>query len=193
MIALLDLVRGIVFALFAFSAAIVLGTWAIRNRRIDTSGGVGRLIERMSDPIIQPIERWIRRRGGNPQNAGWWLLGGTLVSGILVVTVTEWLIRQTFRFARAGSQGPFEVVQLIVFFAAQVILLALIARVVGSWFGVGRFNRWMRPAYILTDWAVLPLRRLIPPINIPSFGPVDITPIIAWLVIQALLGWFMAI
>jgi len=63
------------------------------------------------------------------------------------------------------------------------LIIALIVRVIGSWFGKGRFNRWMRPAYRLTDWIVEPLRRFVPPI-----GMIDITPLVAWLLLQIGLG-----
>ena len=49
---------------------------------------------------------------------------------------------------------------------------------------MGRWpNRWLRPAYRITDWIVEPLRRVIPPI-----GVIDITPLAAWLLLQILLG-----
>ncbi len=186
MITALEFVRGVVFALFAFSAAIALGAWAIRTRRIQPSSATGQALRRVVDPVLLPLERWLLRRGSNPQNAGWWLLGIALAGGILAISLAEWLIRQTFRFAAAGARGPFVVVQLVVYYVAQIVLIALIVRVISSWFGADRFNRWVRWTYVLTDWIVQPLRRVIPPL-----GMIDITPIVAWFVIQILLGWFM--
>jgi uncharacterized protein YggT (Ycf19 family) len=76
-----------------------------------------------------------------------------------------------------------------VYHATQLILLALIVRVIGSWLGVGRHNRWMRPAYILTDWLVEPpLRRIIPP-----FRMIDVTPIIAWFLLLVVRGWVLSL
>jgi len=57
--------------------------------------------------------------------------------------------------------------------------LALIVRVIGSWFGIGSHVPWMRPFYAMTEWFLAPMRRVI-----PSLGPIDITPIIAWFVLS---------
>ncbi|KPK03842.1 MAG: hypothetical protein AMS20_09755 [Gemmatimonas sp. SG8_28] len=78
--------------------------------------------------------------------------------------------------------------RLVIYWASQVVVLALFARVIGSWFGVGRVNRWMRPAYTLTDWIVEPLRRVIPPIAM-----FDFTPIVAWILILVLRGIVLGI
>jgi len=48
--------------------------------------------------------------------------------------------------------------------------------VIASWFGLFRYSRWIRPAYILTDWIVEPLRRVVPPL-----GTMDVSPLVAWL------------
>src|SRR6266581_2810349 len=42
------------------------------------------------------------------------------------------------------------------------LFVALIVRVVAAWFGMFRYSRWIRPAYILTDWIVAPVRRIVP-------------------------------
>lgn len=188
MIAILDFLRGVIFGLFAFAALVALGAWALRTGRLDPSSSAGRTIRRFVDPMLLPLERWLRQRGWNPQNAGWWMLASVLVGGIIVISLAEWLIRQTFRFSAAGSRGPFELFQLVVYYAVQLVAIALVVRVIGSWFGVGRFNRWMRWSYTLTDWIVEPLRRFI-----PSLGIIDITPLVAWFAIQIVLGVFMSL
>lgn len=188
MIVALQLLRGIVFTLFAASALVAVGAWAVRTRRIQPSSGTGKAIRRVVDPVLLPIERWLLQRGHNPQMAGWWLLGFALVGGIVLLSVAEWLIRQSFRLSSAGARGPFDVIQLVVYYVGQVVLIALIVRVIGTWFGLGRFNRWTGWAYRITDWIVVPLGRVIPPIGI-----IDITPIVAWFAIQILLSWFMGL
>jgi YggT family protein len=178
----LDVVRTLVFAVFALSALAALGSWAVTTRRVNPFGSLGQLIRRTTNPVLQPIERWLLTRGANPRNAGWWLLGISVVGGIVVVTMTEWVIVQMVRLASAGEAGPRGMVRLAVYYAAQLVTIALIVRVIGAWFGKGRFNKWMRPAYLLTDWIVEPLRRIVPPL-----GGFDITPIVAYLLIQWLI------
>ena len=180
---ILDLIRYIVFGIFVLSAAVAFGSWAVTTHRISPFSSAARFIRSTTDPILVPFEHWLLQRGGNPQNAPWWLLGVAIVGGIIVITVTQWLGVTLMRAGAAASQGPRSIIRLVVYYAGQLIIIALIARVFGSWFGLGRFNRWMRPAYRLTDWIVEPLRRIIPP-----FGRIDITPIVAWLLLQVMLS-----
>lgn len=186
MTVLLGLLRGVVFAVFVFSGLVAVGAWAVRTRRIEPSSGAGKTIRRVVDPLLLPVERWLLQRGQNPQMAGWWLLGFVVIAGIVVISVAQWLLRQTFRFATVT--GPFDVIQLVVYYAGQVILIALIVRVIGTWFGLGRFNRWTGWAYRVTDWIVVPLGRVIPPLGI-----IDVTPIVAWFGILIFLSWFMTL
>lgn len=179
---MLDLLRYSVFAVCVAAGAIAFGAWAVQTRRISPFGRAARLVRGISDPILRPIERWQIRRGGNPQHAPWWLLGGALLGGILILTLAEWSTVALHRAAEAISEGPRATVRMLVEYAGRLVVLALIVRAIGTWFGVGRYHRWMRPAYALTDWIVEPLRRWIPP-----FGMVDLTPVVAWLLIQFLI------
>ncbi len=185
---LFELFRLTVLALVALTAAVALGSWAIRTRRINPFSSFGQTIRKVTDPILAPIETWQLRRGGNPQSAGWWLLGIGLVGGIVGVTVVDWLGMQLVRTAGAASTGPRGILRLFVYYATQLLRLALLIRVVGSWFGAGRYNRWVRWAYTLTDWIVEPLRKIIPP-----FGMIDFTPLIAWFAILIVRGWLIAL
>ena len=174
----LELLRGFVFGLCLICALIAFGSWAVMTRRINPFSRLGQIIRKATDPVLGPVEHWVRRRGGNPRNAGWWILGAAIVGGILLITVGEWLVVESARFRFAASSGPRGVLRLVVRYAGRILMIALMARVIGSWFGVGRFNRWMRPAYILTDWLVEPLRKVVPPVRM-----IDITPLVAYLII----------
>jgi YggT family protein len=179
---LLDLLRYAVFAIFVSSAFVALGSWVVRTRRINPFGRTAQTLRRLTDPVLVPIETWRIRRGGNPQNAGWWLVGASVVGGIVIITFAEWIMVLALRMGSAAQGGPRGLLRLVVYYAGQIVIIALIARVIGSWFGLGRFNRWMRPAYTLTDWIVEPLRKVIPP-----FGMIDITPLVAFFLLQFLL------
>jgi hypothetical protein len=39
---------------------------------------------------------------------------------------------------------------------------ALIVRVLSTWLPVSPYSKWIRWSYVLTDWLINPLRRLIP-------------------------------
>lgn len=175
----MEYLRLAVFAVFLFAVVVALGSWAVTTRRISPFGGLARLIRSLSDPVLVPLERWMLRRGANPQNAPWWFLGLVIVGGIILLTLTEWLLGLLAGVAFSLRSGPRATIRMIVLLAGQLVSFALIARVIGSWFGVGRFNRWMRPAYRLTDWIVEPLRRVLPPV-----GMIDFSPLVAWLLLQ---------
>jgi YggT family protein len=182
------LLRYAVFACFLASTALAVAAWALRTRRLNPFSALGRTVRRVTDPIIEPLERWLVRRGGNPPAAPWWLVGIALVGGIVVITLFEWAASQLGRVAAAGRGGPRGVLRLLVEFAGKIVLLAIVVRVIGSWLGAFRYSRWMRPVYALTDWIIEPLRRIIPPL-----GPFDISPIVAWFGLQLVLSWLMRI
>lgn len=178
----MTLLRYAVFAAFVFAAFVAFGSWAVATRRLHPFSGLARLIHTVSDPVLLPLERWLHRRGGNPQNAPWWLLGLAIAGGIVVITAADWLTGLAAAASRSVQSGPRGVLRLVIGLAVQLVSIALIVRVVGSWFGAGRFNRWMRPAYWLTDWIVEPIRRVLPPL-----GMIDFSPLVAWLLLQFIL------
>lgn len=178
-----EILRLFVLVLAGTALLVAVGSWAVTTRRISPFSPIARIIRQVSDPILRPIERWMAERGRNPQDAPWWLLGIVIVGSILLLTVFQWLVATVTQILAAGQSGPRCTIRLTLYLATQLVLLALIARVVGSWVGAGRFNRWLRPAYRITDWIVEPLRRFIPPIGI-----IDITPLAAWLLLQILLS-----
>lgn len=169
------------FALFVGAALIALASWAIRTRRINRLTPLGRFLREITDPVILPVERWLLRRGGNPQAAPWWLFIIVLVGGIVLISAAGWIVGQLSVAARAAT-SPRGILRLVIYYAGQLLLIALVIRVIGSWFGAGRYNRWIRWTYGLTDWIIVPLRRIIPPL-----GVIDITPIVAWFGITLLL------
>ncbi len=186
--AVYDALRLLVLAVAAGAALLALGSWAVTTRRLNPFGRPARLVRRISDPIVVPVERWLVARGRNPQSAPWWMLGIVIVAGVVILTAAGWLIDTAAGLVAAAQSGSRSVIRLVVYLAAQVVLFALIARVIGSWFGAGRYHRLLRPAYRLTDWIVEPLRRFIPP-----FGMIDITPLAAWLLLQILLSLLLRV
>jgi YggT family protein len=171
--------------LVSFLAALALaaGGWVVTTRRVSPISRTARFLRGASDPLLVPLERFLARRGQNPQNAPWWLLGIVMGGGILLLAITPPLLATLAAAMAAAQSGPRDVARLVVSLAGRLVILALIVRVVGSWFGAGRYTRWMRPAYLLTDWIVRPLQRFV-----PRFGMIDITPLVAWLLLQLVLG-----
>ena len=170
------------YAVFAAAGAVVLGAFAamaLQARTINPFGRAARLIRAATDPLLLPIERRILRSGGNPQSAPWWLLAIGIVGGIALVSEVEWTAGQAQSLAAAASLGPRYAVRLAVYWGFNLVILALVVRVIGSWVGASRFTGWMRPFVFLTEWLLVPLRRVVPP-----FGMFDFTPLVAWFLLQ---------
>ena len=84
--------RILVVAVLAYAATVAITAWAVRSRRINPFGAGPKLVRRMSDPIVHPLERRIVRMGGNPQDATLWLVGIAVVGGLLFITLVNWLL-----------------------------------------------------------------------------------------------------
>jgi YggT family protein len=179
-------VVGVVkIALLGFGGLVVLAClldWAVRARRISPFSRTARFARARIDPLMAPVERVIVRAGGVPSSAPLWMVVGYALLGILVVTALNLLggvIAQVAYVAHAPRALPI----LLASWAFSLIRVALLVRVISSWLPISPYSRWVRWSYILTEWMVAPLRRLI-----PTLGPIDITPIIAWLLLSLLQG-----
>ncbi|MEX0692347.1 MAG: YggT family protein [Gemmatimonadales bacterium] len=185
----LEVLRWTIAAALAASVGIAVGSWAVTTRRLSPFGWPARTIRRVSDPLLLPIERAILSRGGNPQHAPWWLLGGVIVSGIILLSLLQFIAGTVLSLGRAAQQGPRGVARFVVWATGNVMMLALIVRVIGMWLGAGRYNPFTRWSWRLTDWLVLPIQR-----HLPGFGLFDFSPLVAWLAIwlgQAILLSFL--
>jgi YggT family protein len=172
----LTVVRYAVFGFVALAALAALGSWLVRTRRVSPFSAFGRGLRSATDPILGPVERRLVRMGGNPAQAGGWLIVVTAVAGVVLLSLVGWLLTTFQSVHLAAGSGPRGIIALIVHLAYKVLVFALIARIIASWFGAFRYSRWIRPAYILTDWLVEPIRRVVPPL-----GPFDVSPLVAWL------------
>lgn len=177
--ALLDSVtRGFVVAVFAYAVVVAATHWAVRSRRLNPFGGWARLVRRISEPVLRPLERRILRAGGSPSDAPLWLLGIALVGGLVLISLMRWAIGATYELGALAQAGPRDWLIASVSWVFRILMVALLVRVIGSWFGVSPYARWMRPFILLTEWLLEPLRRLLPPL-----GPLDLSPMVAYLLL----------
>jgi YggT family protein len=170
--------RWIVFGVFCAALLVSFASWLVRTRRISPFSALARVLRSLSDPLMSPIEARVVRAGGNPINAGWWLVIGVAVVGIVLLSLLDWGIGVAAQISDATGGGPRAFLRLGVVVAYNVFFIALVVRVFGSWFGAFRYSRWTRPAYLLTDWLVEPLRRVLPAVVM-----FDLSPLAAWLVL----------
>ncbi len=177
--ALLDSVtRGLVVAVFAYAVVVAATHWAVRSRRLNPFGGWARFVRRISEPVLRPLERRILRAGGSPSDAPLWLLGIALVGGLVLISLMRWAIGFTYELGALAQAGPRDWLIAAVSWVFRILMIALLVRVIGSWFSVSPYAKWMRPFIMLTEWLLEPLRRLLPP-----FGPLDLSPMVAYLLL----------
>ena len=177
-------VRMVVIVALAYAAVVALTHWATRSRRINPFGAWARFIRKLSDPLLLPLERRIIRFGGSPQNAPLWLLVIVIGAGLVLLSLTSWLIGTAAGLMMIAHGGARVWVRVLVDAIFTVLMAAILIRVIGSWLGVGPYNRWMRPVYALTSWLIDPIRKILPPM-----GMIDFSPMVAWLVLYVVRGF----
>jgi YggT family protein len=183
----LDMVLGIVrLALLAMAAVLALFClldWAVRTRRVNAFGSTARFARSKIDPIISPIERRVVSAGGNPASAPLWALAAVVIGGILIISLLDFLRGELLMVVFATQGGPGGLLTLIVSWVFDFLRIALIVRVLSSWLPISPYSRWIHWSYVVTEPILGPLRQII-----PSFGMMDITPIIAYFLIVLIQG-----
>jgi len=179
----LGVLRLALFALAVLLTVVCALDWAVRTRRLSPFGPVARFFRSTVDPMIAPVERRVVRAGGLPTNAPWWALAAVVVGGIVLLSLLGFIGAYILAIGAALSGGPRGVYFLLVSLLIGLLQLALLVRVVSSWVRISPYSRWVRWSFVLTEPILRPLRRLIPP-----FGMMDVTPIVAYLLIRFILA-----
>lgn len=170
--------RILVLASASAAAVVALTHWAVRQKHLSAFGGFPRFVRRWSDPIVRPLERRMVRWGRNPQDAPLWLLGIAVLGGILLLSVMGWATGWIGQLLWLRQAGASQWAQFMVSSVTQILMLAILVRVIGSWVGATDFTPWMKPFVFLTEWLVAPIRR-----RLPTMGPFDLSPIVAYFVL----------
>jgi YggT family protein len=187
--ATVDLItRGAIVVALAYASVVALTHWAVRSRRITPFGAWPRFVRRASDPVLLPIERRILRAGGSPQDAPLWLLGVVIAGGLLLLTLAHWLAGFAVSLRYLAASGPRAWLRFGVSGLFTVLMIAVIVRVIASWFGISPYYRWMRVVMSLTDWIIDPIRRILPPL-----GMIDFSPLVAWLVLSVVRSFVLSV
>jgi YggT family protein len=179
------IVRSVLLFLALAVAAVCAFDWAVRTRRINPFNRVARFFRGRIEPLMGPVERVVVRAGGLPSSAPLWSLAAVVVGGILLITLLN-LVGSLLSQIVFGVAQPRSLPWLLASWAFSILKFSLLVRVLSSWLPVSPYSRWIRWSYVLTDWMIVPLRRVI-----PLVGMFDITPIVAWIllsIVQQLLG-----
>ena len=186
-LALFDQILGAVrFALAVIAgifAIFCIMDWLVRTRRVNLFGSLARFSRSKIDPILEPIERKVVRAGGNPASAPLWALAAVVIGGILLISVLDFIRAEILGLALAVQTGPGGIFKLLVAWTFDFLRIAILVRVVSSWLPISPYSPWIRWAYAVSEPILRPLRQVI-----PSMGPIDITPIIAYFLIGFIQG-----
>jgi YggT family protein len=180
--------RSIVVAALVYASVVALTHWAVRRRKIGPFGAWPRLVRRASDPVLLPLERRVIRFGGSPQDAPLWLLGIVILGGLILLSLTNWVLGTIGSVGALASASPRDWVRILVSWAFSLVMAAIFIRVIASWFGLSEYRPWMRPLVFLSDWIIQPIRRLM-----PSTGMIDFSPMVAWLVLWVARGFVLGL
>ena len=172
-------VRLLVAGAFVLAVVVALTHWAVRSEKLQPFGAWPRFVRGWSDPLLRPIEQRLVRAGGNPQSAPAWLLGIAVLGGLLLVSLVRWLLGFILGMVALAANPNRLLAPTLVAYTFSLLIAALMIRVIGSWFGIGPHNKFMRICYVLTDWLVEPLQRVL-----PTMGPFDFSPIVAYIILS---------
>ncbi len=180
---LLGIVRVALLAMAALLAVFCLIDWAVRTRRFNAFGSTARFARSKIDPIISPIEKRVVSAGGNPASAPLWALAAVVIGGILIISLLDFIRGELFMVVYAVQGGSGGIFKLLVSWVFDFLRIALLVRVVSSWLPISPYSNWIHWSFVVSEPILKPLRQVI-----PSFGMIDITPIIAYFLIGFLQG-----
>lgn len=167
-----------------FGATILAGvacgiSWATRTRRISPFSSLGRFARERVDPALRSVERPVLNAGGSQASVPWWGLAAFVIVGILAQQLLGYVIGVLAMAAGAMTGGPRGALRGLAQLTFAVLELALMIRVLSSWFGGLSRARWLRWTHTITEPLLGPLRQVI-----PSLGPFDISPLVLFYLLR---------
>jgi YggT family protein len=108
-----------------------------------------------------------------------------VLGGIAFLGIFDFVREQLQAFYFASQGGSRSVLRMFIQWTFGILRMAILVRVVCSWVRISPYSRWVRWAFVLSEPILRPLRQIV-----PTLGMVDVTPIIAYLIL-GLLGGFL--
>jgi YggT family protein len=161
--------------------AVAAVDWAVRTRRINPFNGVARFMRARVEPRLAGVERQVVRAGGRPSMTPWWVLLAYVVVALLLLAAVDLIVSLIADLVGAMTSGPLGILLLLIRWTFGFLSVALMVRVLSSWFPRLATSRWTSWSYGATEWMLRPLRAVLPP-----FGPVDVSPIVAYFALWVL-------
>ncbi len=177
-------VRGLAVAASLLAVIVWLVELAVRNGSLSPFGPFVRGVRRLSEPAVRRVERWLVRQGGVPSQAAGWTVVLTIVSSLVALWLVDFVAGFVGTVFGVALGGPRAWIVFLADLAFQAVSLALMVRVIGSWFGLSPYSKLGRVVGALTDWLLDPIRRVLPPIG----GMIDLSPLVAYFLLQIARG-----
>lgn len=154
-------------------------------------GWTSRTLRRLTDGFVIPVRGTLREVGVDPKFAPLVVILVSILLGYFVYRLVETVgmtLDGAISSARTGAF--FGVLGYILYGLLSIYSLLIFVRIIFSWGMVSYQNRIMRFLVDVTEPLLAPLRRIIPPL-----GRMDISPIVAflilWLFQAAIAGIFL--
>ena len=180
-----DILRPLLLAAGIVFGAVATVDWAVRTRRINPFSGIARFMRGRVDPRIAGVERQVMRVGGHAASTPWWALVAYVICAVLFLAALDMFASLAGDAIAASSLGSAGLVVIVIRWTFGILRLALLVRVIASWFPMLARRWWISWSARATEWMLRPLRRVI-----PSFGVMDLTPIVAYFALQ-LVQWLV--
>ncbi len=180
-----NLVRIGVGVVVVILAIIALLDWMVRSRKVNAFHPIARFLRQTVGPILIPVERRVVGAGGLPSAAPLWALAFSIIAGIVIITIIDFVIGQLLGAWMAMRGGPRGIYEILVRWTFTILQVALVIRVLTSWLPISPYSKWIRWVFPLTEPILSPLRQFV-----PRLGMFDITPIVAFFLLR-FLEWVM--
>lgn len=181
-----QLVRGVVAVVVIMLAIVAILDWLVRARHIKNAfHPVSRFLRRTVGPILRPVERRVVGAGGLPSAAPLWALAFSIIVGIVLITLVDFVLGQIIGGLFAARGGPRGLYVILVKWTIGIAQIAIIIRVLMSWFPISPYSKWVRWVFPVTEPILVPLRQFV-----PRIGMFDITPIVAFFLLR-FLEWIL--
>jgi YggT family protein len=142
-------------------------------------GWMSRTLRRLTDPFVVPVRGALRQVGIDPKFAPLVVILVSILLGFFLVQLVE-TIAMTLSGVIVGLQtgAIVSVLGYILYGLISIYILLVFMRIIFSWGQISYSNRIMKFLVDTTEPLLGPLRRMIPPL-----GRMDISPIIAFLIL----------
>lgn len=142
-------------------------------------GWTSRTLRRLTDPFVIPVRGALRQVGIDPKFAPLVVILVSILLGYFLLQLVATIAMTVTGVITSLQTGAIiSVLGFILYGLISIYILLVFMRIIFSWGMVSYSNRIMRFLVDTTEPLLGPLRRIIPPL-----GPMDISPIVAFLIL----------